>query len=276
MRTTNEISKKIMEEGLHLAEGETARCTCPVCRATHEKSCKIRRTEKGLVYKCFRASCGAKGLINSKGNFTQRRNFPEKKLSNKYGGKTYLLSDHTRQFLGRKFYLEDSILNSFRETGEGDVMLPIRNELGQRYGWINRRWKGLYDKERNPKAINYYDNRDGTSLHFTFDISNPVTTVVAVEDYISAERIGKYVPCVSLLGTNLLGRDAVLLRELGVQSLVILLDSDANQASLKLRNKHELMFDEVKSVVRNQKELDPKDMLPEELEDLLRSINVYT
>ena len=270
MRTTNEVSKKIMEEGLHLDQGMGVRCTCPICRASHERSLSIRRTEKGLVYKCFRNSCGARGFINSKGKIIrQQGNFQEKKLSNRYEGKTYLLSDRAKEFLKRKFYLTDSVLSSFRETEEGDVMLPMRNELGIRYGWVNRRWKGLYGKDRTPKSINYYDDRSGTTLHFACSTHPIVDTISIVEDIVSAERIGKYTPCAALIGTTLRKDDAVLLRKLGVRELVIILDADANATSMKIQRQYELLFDRAISVQRPVKEPDPKDMTPRELWELL-------
>lgn len=261
---------------LHLEVGSSDRSYCPRCGggSSKEKSFSVTRKPEGLVYKCFRAKCQVSGFIGSRNNYATQGNFQDSTRSNtykdrSYKGNLYLLSIESKKYICNRFHLTEDDLVGFRETDTKDIMIPMRDYTGRVYGHINRRWQGLVGHTRVPKSINYYTDKPDYNLHFNQQISNKVTTAVLVEDIISSIRVGKLAYAVSLNGTHLSEQEAALLSALGITKLVILLDADANGASRKMYDKYSLMFPGCVSIQRPEKDLDPKDMTPAELEELL-------
>lgn len=272
----DQMVQEVKVSALALGVDETSREVCPACGggSTKEKSFSVTRNQEGLVYKCFRAKCQVSGFIGSKNNYATQGNFQDTTRSNtctdrKYKGRLHLLSKQSIKYITNRFFLDEEDIKGFRETDTKDIMIPMKDYMGLRYGYINRRWQGLAGSPRTPKSINYYDNKPEHNLHFNQQISNKVTTAVLVEDIISSIRVGKLAYAVSLNGTHLSEQEAALLSALGITKLVILLDADANETSRKMYDKYSLMFPECVSLQRPEGQLDPKDMTHIELEELL-------
>lgn len=82
-----------------------------------------------------------------------------------------------------------------------------------------------------------------------------------VEDQVSAKKVGRYAPCVALLGAWLSDAAIEELMEI-TDTLIIALDPDAYVHSLKFKQKYSLAF---KNFIVKKLSKDPKDMTDEEL-----------
>lgn len=267
---TNDAIDQLRLEAVDLSEGMSKRVVCVFCGggASKETSLSIVRKNGALLYNCFRDKCRERGVVSSKGYFSTAHTPKEYKKAepNPYRGKTSLLSKEARKYVENKFNLTDEDIKSWRETEESDILIPLKDCYGHRYGYIDRRYAGLVGTERVPKAINRYDNRDKPNLHFPNPISNDVTTIVLVEDVVSAQRLSNHVFCASILGTNMTKREAIHLKELGIRNIVFFLDADANKTAKDQKRQHALLFDICAAIVRPPSDPDPKDMNEEELQ----------
>jgi len=265
----NDEHSAIKLEAIELEQGISKRVVCVFCGGgtTHEKSMSLTRTDDAIVYHCFRDKCKRRGVVTSKGGFASSTvsKADIKSINNPYTGPTFVLSDNTKKFLCNKFYLDEDDLRGWRETDQQDVLMPLRDRYGSRYGYIDRRYIGLNGSERVPKSINRYENRDVPNLHFPQAVNNNVTTIVLVEDVVSAHRFSKYIPSAAMLGTNLDKRAAVHLRQIGIQNVLFFLDADANKTAEHNRKTHSLLFDQCAAAIRDTDGADPKDMNEEEI-----------
>lgn len=267
-------SEEIKAMSLHVPVGGSLREVCPSCGGgrTKERSFSITRKVDGILYSCFRDQCQYRGFLNSKNNYALSGNFPPSELSNDsrpYKGNLYNLSERSVKYLCNEFTLNEKDLFGFKETDSEDIMIPMRDHLGLKYGYVNRRYNGLAGRARNPKSINYYDHKPEFNLHFPQPYSNKFTTAVIVEDIISSIRVSEFTYCVALMGTHLSEKESSFLYNLGIRRLIFYLDADANRTSKGLRDKYSLMFPECQSILQMQGTPDPKDLSHEELEQTL-------
>lgn len=85
-----------------------------------------------------------------------------------------------------------------------------------------------------PKDLNQID-KDWCMLHFPSPINS--SSVILVEDIISANKMHKYFPTVALLGTNLNEEKLEYLFQNGIRHVIIALDNDATRKAIKLAKK---------------------------------------
>jgi DNA primase len=119
----------------------------------------------------------------------------------------------------------------------------------------------LFDPDKT-KAITL-----GYRPYITFSNIEVVDTAVVVEDYVSAMKVARIVPCVPLLGSNL--PDEALLRlSKGYKRLLIWLDHDKVATALKIASKGRLVGLETGVICT---ELDPKELSDTEIFNRLSS-----
>jgi DNA primase len=107
----------------------------------------------------------------------------------------------------------------------------------------------------------------GYRPYITFSNIEQAETAVVVEDYISAIKVARIVPCVPLLGSNL-PDDALLRLCKGYKRLLIWLDHDKTATALKIASKARLVGLETGVICT---ELDPKELSDTEIFNRLSS-----
>jgi Zn ribbon nucleic-acid-binding protein len=101
-----------------------------------------------------------------------------------------------------------------------------------------------------PKQLDQYEQQD---------------TVVVVEDILSAIRVGRHLPCLPLMGTNIPPKTLKTLSE-RFDCLVVWLDPDKKKEAVKLRTSVSALFSNVGAVLSDK---DPKEYPDPEIKNLL-------
>lgn len=267
-------NRKTIEQNLRLAlldlaVGETRQITCPFCGAQHERSLGVTRAPEGIVYRCWRAKCRAKGFIGSSStdylpDWENRKTKAKKPKI--FDEETTALPDEYIDMLYDKYTLTEKelIRNGFLYAPNIDrVIMPIYNAMGYKVGVVAR----TYDKNPfGPKTINYLE--DGRAhLHYARTAHVQSNTAVLVEDIPSAIRVSRYAKGVALLGHALCDATAEEVEETSTD-LIVALDPDAVDKAIKLKKKYQLYFNSIRVRVLSS---DPKDYESDEqlIEEIL-------
>ena len=153
------------------------------------------------------------------------------------------------------------------------VLVPMYDVNGQRIAWNARAYEWIAPFS-GPKTYLYYDNSDALFLDFrTHGELFPDGGVILVEDSLSAIRLHQEGwNCVSLNGTHLSDEGVQHLINLGVDSVLVWLDQDANAKSKKLARQYGLVFDWIESFQQPPTTPDPKSMETEQLVDVMENL----
>ena len=256
----NNIISSIMITASNLQLGEQIRTTCPFC-GSQDNTFSIARTDDGCtVWNCFRASCKRSGKRGS-GNLVHARLRPSKpRKLNPYRGT--LQRCDTEQYK----YLADNIGWTPSHCDIGNPLLasdinryayPIYDPMGLRRGHVLR----SYNKDAQVKALTRMDKDEP---HMSWYRTHPqLPMVVVVEDIPSAVRVALYTNAVALCGTGCSYNYALEIAA-HAKHVVWALDADALVLSIKLHQKHKLLFDE-SSVLPI--DMDFKDMSEERVKE---------
>lgn len=262
------MNKKMVEQNLRLSLldleiEESRQISCPFCGAVHERSLGITRLPSGIVYRCWRASCGERGFIRS--SAVDYSPHWEKQQKKTYTPKpfeyetTSLPKEYRRMFYERYLITDEELdKNGFLYSPEiNRVVMPIFNQMGYKVGVVARSYS---KKLRGPKAINYLE--DGRPhLHYPPALQPTTKRVVLVEDIPSAIRVGRHARSVALLGHSLCNKTAEDLANTAAH-LVVALDPDATAAAIKLKSEYQVYFNSIQVRVTSA---DPKDMTDEQI-----------
>ena len=220
----------------------------------------MRRDGNTVKWTCFRASCGMHGVYRLTGKDGIQIVSGNVKKSNKptdrkrYSGRTYRLTDDEREWFWQKYRLSRHHLQMWPIYRAEDLRynVPITNEYGHTCGEMMYYFPQLAGKGLPfPKRQIYIDTafepmswyRAGPmrkAKHYQ-NFSHDPSTLIVVEDQLSAIRASMYCDALALLGTDLTaGKRSVLARmiEFNYNRIIIALDSDAfkkaTEAYLKL------------------------------------------
>lgn len=265
-----EVLGLIKLEALSLGVEEQTRIRCPFCQQGSEKDFTIFRTHVGVYYQCWHASCGEKGFIPSLGY----KNLKETKLEKDHTYKSELLplTLEIIKFLFLKYNLSftDIKNNGFKLNEENTrLFMSVMNEHGFEFGFVAKK---LNPKTNGPKTINYFNER--YAIHYPHRTSNYLVTaskpLVVVEDILSSIRVSKFLPCVSILGSNLTTNHVIQLMK-RTDHIILMLDLDTwqlkNPKPIKFKKEFGLCFKHFDLV---QVPKDPKDCSDEELQEVLK------
>lgn len=243
-----------------LEDGENRRVVCPACQggSSGERSLSISREGGSTVWHCFRASCTQAGGT-SQGRKVVRTT-PKQAAPKRLPNKVLPPNEEWREFLRETVGFDNDHLVAGRVyvTDDGHVAYPIIGPMGERRGYVKRRYDG-----GSPKALTYLEERPGLSWYRN---ASPLPAVL-VEDIPSAIRAARYRTAVALLGTNTT-REGIAEIAAHCRSVVWALDADATVQAIRNCTRNAIWFDE-SSVMTLTKDL--KDMTEEELNDRLRS-----
>jgi len=249
--------------------------SCPFCSGgiSKDKSFSVTRVAEGVLYNCYRATCGESGFIPSTkmqasvGTVYDTDGKKNKALMKTFTPKIYKyslvpLSIEQEVFFFNKFGLTHAEIkaNDIKwSPARGSYAFPVFDYRGYTIGIMDRSYTG-----RKPKAIMYWE-KDEPKMHFPQGGKhNKSTTIFLVEDHISAIKMSRYCRCVALLGTHLTDRAAVILNYLA-DNIVFCFDNDATNKAIKLAKHFSALFKGTEVLHLNK---DPKDMTDKELKKL--------
>jgi hypothetical protein len=260
------MREEIKMMALDLAQEESMITHCPFCGAKHEKTFSMTRKADGIVYHCFRASCGASGFVGSN-SFAPvyKKEFEGKPYTGQYW------YDDVHPTLAYKFDIGEAYLSTVATVDDMNDhnLLPVYNINGRKAGWQLRKFDGS-----QPKAILYYD-RPGpyVQMYRRPRMLRSKGTVFLVEDYFSMLKVQEVCDAlqlpamaVSLMGTDVQDEVALWLAK-HFNHVVFMLDPNAIHKSMRYARKHRLLWDSVNIV---QLEDDPKDSSQEVLIEIVQ------
>ena len=248
---------------LQLEDGENCRDVCPFCDAVHEKSLSLSRVGQVVLYKCFRASCNRKGAINIRTG----HNLSSKKKPRKITEFTRQLTPLTEEeyaTLQARYSLTKREVDLHGLKSDKEVCrlwLPIRDYFGREIAGHSKDLNYIKG-DPVPKSISYWGRYSGTKLHYVN--SQGGREVVLVEDILSAMKVGRYAPCVALLGTNI-SDEIILALKKNYDSIVIALDEDATDRAWYFKKKYGLVMPIKVAPLQR----DPKDMSEQEIKEII-------
>ena len=259
--------ESIKEAALAFDIDETGLSICPFCRADHEVSLSVTRTDQGLLYNCFRASCGAKGFISSmvgtippETKDIKRKQFKEHKFTKELEQ----LTPHVLQMMLDQYELTEEELNGqgikfYR--AENRIFMPVFDYRSEQFGGVA---KSLTKGVRRFKTINYFD-KESSRLSYPRGRDRRTGSICVVEDILSAIKVGRYVRSVALLGHTISIEQIKELRN-QTDSLILMLDADVIHKALSLKKKFGFYFRNFSVIYMSN---DPKDTPSEKLKELL-------
>jgi hypothetical protein len=239
---------------------------CPSCDggANGDKSLAVTSTNGTLLWICYRASCGFKGVHSIGASAFGKRQKHETKKSKALLGKMYALRSHAlpdeiKEYLASKYnlYNEDfSRAHLGWEENQKRLVLPLLDVNGGCTGAALRSLSGAKPKAltyAEPSQMAWYKNPTSTSL-------------VIVEDQLSAIKASRYINAVALLGVNLNSDRARTIASEGFDNVYLALDKDALAISIKsAASLRSTLRVEVLSLQK-----DIKDMQDNDIKTLLR------
>lgn len=225
---TTEVQINKLAEGLH--EGHSRYVKCIFCNAEHENKLSLTRTEAGILYHCFRAKCGAKGIILFEGRYSSMEKDTFTPMP--YTGVTKPVPPElwVEVFNTTEIELPANVLY---EEKRNALMFPIYDADEYICG---AQLKPLeYKQDKLPKYITYYDIKCPHSYYLRENTNN--YQLIIVEDILSALKLKEYGSSVALLGTNLTNEGLRDIIKLNPINIVIMLDPGAEDKAMKIANK---------------------------------------
>ena len=263
----NNIQEFVTYEALSLEVGNSVRMVCPVCSARHEKSFQITRAQSNLLYRCWRMACGVKGVVGSistwPGGVVGTPSTPKPRplpySTSKVGGYEQAIVWHKYKITGES--LERAGVRWAEEIES--LVFPCYTIDGEFIGYAT---KSLANPVTSLKSNLFWNTSPPRYFKVMEWLLRGDDTVVLVEDCLSAIKLWQAgVSSIALLGTKLDDRTALEISK-SYRKAVFCLDNDATAKAVELSRKYNLLFDKVSILVPPA---DPKDMAPEELENLL-------
>jgi len=254
-----------LADGLGLDESR-AGLVCPMCKGgVHkDKAFVVTRKADGVLYYCYRVTCGYTGMIHSidRELMKNRKRKSNVFVPRPYEYKTIELSTAQQEWFNGKYGITASELvdcGVSYNPERNSYVYPIRDYRGYEIGYEDR----VYDGSRDCKSIQYWVN-DSPTCHFTTLMVREQQRIVVVEDMLSGIRCSRYAPTVVALGTAL-GAKVEYLRRF-TKNLVIYLDKDAMSTAMQVKNRYNMFFDSIKILYTRA---DPKDCSDDVLKKLL-------
>lgn len=242
---------------------QTELIQCPACEggSSHEPSFTMNVLPEGVVYICYRASCGIKGFVPNL-RMGEIHVKPKIKQPKPFVHDESPLPEMMIAFLETKFpcmtrELLDSegVMYSYERKR---ILVPMFDARGYRFGLMARSYESV------PKAIAYHETYSVPNLHFPLGY-RPSQRVVIVEDQFSAMILCyQGIPSIALMGTHLSEEYVSHIASLGVHEVIFYLDADAVHKAIKFRREYSLEF----KTRLYYHELDPKDLNHEQIQEL--------
>jgi hypothetical protein len=275
-----EINLAVESEGQFLAKGDSARgLTCPVCGGGNnaERTFSVTRVDGGLVYNCYRATCGTRGFVPTSGVLIPAKPYDPNQGLRPYHGEYRPITDEDREYFAQRFGLFNVPEFAIGHNEWNEYVFAVRGPDGLKvrgYTIRQKPWSGEPASPRVPVPHIGSDSKSkskllmhaqGAAQSWFFSGSNPERgPIVLVEDHISAMKVAQAgVTGVALIGTNI---DEAKVREIAMlkpSEVVIALDQDATGTAFKHARRWGLAFDKVRvaMLMFDIKDTDPEKVL---------------
>jgi len=231
-------------------KGTTANgLSCPFCRGGRhgEKALTVTvRDDGATLFICHRASCSKAGRIYPNGSVTANTDTdqPPRFVPRVYQGKTRVLNSYERGILEANYGLTYRELNFHRLCIDVETERLVIRLLGPDGTLRGHQLSCMPNNPLVPKALTYKEKDLPFNGWFATENSD-WTKLVLVEDAISAMRVARQYPCVSLMGTTI--SQEALFEMLQVQDhLVIALDRDASAKALDYQKKYKFVAPQIR------------------------------
>lgn len=256
--------------GKEIKAGQSIRLPCLFCDINpqyHSKCAQITKSKEGtLYYKCYRDCCQKKLTIYSSGGVYEKDSGADDSYgtdtstSDTDNGSGVRLPSSVRTDLQVRYnlsLLETSYLRY--DQFDNAVVMPCYDFDGSYRGSVTR-YKG-----KRIKSFPWAYAVDLRHSSHIYDAYKPPLYIC--EDYMSMLRIGRFFPCMALMGTQFkVNREIITKIKLWYDEVAILLDYDAIHTAAMMKAKLQLYFREVHLLVGKK---DPKDCSDEELKEVL-------
>lgn len=267
----DESKSQILLDYSSLGEGESqAGQVCPSCQggASKERTLSVTRRGGSLLYNCHRASCTFHGAIALTGKFGDGQS-TNKGTTSYPRIKSQPLDKTTYKFLADKFGIEEEDLSiaGLRWSGDGDgplarrVCYPIYAPNLEERGTSYRSYEG-----KEPKAIIELRSPDEIATSW-YKWKRKSSTLVVVEDPVSAIKIAPFVHSLALLGTHISDAKADEIAAEKYVNVYIMLDNDATDQAIKHQLKYRNKIKGLQVIGLGPKDI--KDMDKDEFDDFL-------
>lgn len=266
------IRATVQLEAVDLETGQSIRIVCPVCGGgnNNEKSLSITRKTTGLLYHCFRGTCGLKpGFIGGMeirpdtGHNNPTVQDRKRRVQTFEGILTKLPEDiYLEAFAPYQISYDEVLRQGIKYAPEEHKLyFPIYNQEGDQIG---ETLKNL-SKTKSPK-YKLYSWGVYPLIHFPTTMDSRLGRVLClVEDHISAIKVSSLTPCAALLGTYVSNEG---LEELyGWDHITIMLDGDAVSKACKLKERLDNIVET--NIIILPVGTDPKDLSYDELRKML-------
>lgn len=247
-----------------MGSGDSKRAICPKCHGgtSQEKSFVMTAKDHNILYKCFRAKCGIKGIIWANLPTTS----PKKSYGRRYKDNLSPIPESLWKLKFEKYELSmDDIQTQGISYAEkiNRIRFPIYDYRGYEIGELLR----AVTNEQKPKAlINPFNSVP--LVHFPLG-QRIEKELVLVEDMISAIKLAKGTTCAALLGTNLPDDGLSMLLQLQLDRIILMLDGDEAGISAT-KTLHQKLAPHVKTdTIYLEKGQDPKDVSLRALQKML-------
>jgi hypothetical protein len=271
---TIKLELKLIAKEMHLNESRSMICpfceeewkvqNCPV-EWKPETSFKLTRVPAGLLYICFRASCGKSGLVTTDPLLPSGQRYNPKFQPRFFTGDLIALSSALYEHYIEPYGItqEDVIDQGIKYApDEGRIYYPLYDMYGYMFG---ETLKTVYPNTQPKSLHNFWSH---TTPHLHFPLGQAVNqTLVLVEDVISAIKISNLTYCAALLGSHITEALVLYLKEHGVKEIIIMLDSDATGVAAGYVKKYQGVINTRLAVCPKGK--DPKDLTLDELRNKL-------
>ncbi|MCP5004642.1 MAG: hypothetical protein GY941_12000 [Planctomycetes bacterium] len=237
---------------------------CPFCRRKNKMS--IKRINQGILYNCFSAHCPKRGFLSSMpGSLLGKTDSKRAKFKPKYYNRPLsTLSDTDYRMLYTKYHLSRELLdeNHVKLSTERDALvMPLSTYYGQVFGMNIK----FFEKGRRPKSICYIEV-DVPVISFSYG-ERLGSTIILVEDQLSAYRCAEFACSAALIGVNLSNDKMKTIMSLGFTDVIIALDRDAISVEQETVQKWRLFVDRIRGASLSA---DPKDLTPIQLKKELK------
>ena len=237
---------------------------CPFCDNAHpyKPSMSVTRVDGGLLYNCFRATCGTSGYHGSMPSSMMVRDKEAKTDTNPMLMPTRHLTAEETVFLSGAYDLtvEEIENNEIRwlKYAKGIVM-PLYTTSGAIFGYNTKYW----NKDKYKSVL--YKQSNYPNLHWAYAHDMEASgwgKIIIVEDQLSAIRVSRFGQGVALLGTQMNEDKIVELAKYRPEEVIIALDPDATSKAVDIQQKYALSFKKLRVAPLSS---DPKDMTHKKL-----------
>jgi hypothetical protein len=260
----------IKAEGAGLGDGVTSSVVCPFCSGgkTKEVSFSLTREGMNLLYLCHRATCGRKGRVwlgekppeqAQKPSFTPRI----------FDSPTRILTDDEMGILWNSYRLgyPDVNRHGLRASisAVARLVVPVRAPDGRVRGFETRWLVPKGGTGHGAKTLHYRHTEDPWQGWFFPRDEREYKVVVMVEDVLSAIKVSRQFPAVSVMGSYVdRPRIMEVIKTSPRACIKLALDKDATGKALEFKEKFRFFVPDLQVVPLDR---DMKYMDDDEIRD---------